>query len=72
VNSRDFFSLDYTAFMNLIFILMSGLFLYSHWKNADNGQGGDTALSEKILFGLACTAYGWLAAGVLMSAFGSG
>lgn len=70
VTNRQFFSVDYTLFLNLTFLALSACFLV--WKT--KAAGFDTSLpdklSEKILVGLAVVALGWLAIGLALPLFG--
>lgn len=70
VTEREYFSVDFTAFLNLLFILVSGLFLVSHWRRKGPPGHGDGDTSERILFGLACAAYVWLLIGILLPMLG--
>jgi uncharacterized membrane protein YraQ (UPF0718 family) len=70
VTDREYFAFDYTAIFNLLFVIVSGLFLVSHWRRNGRPGHGDGSASEKILFGLACAAYVWLLAGIIMPTFG--
>lgn len=70
VTEREYFSVDYTAFLNFLFILVSGLFLVSHWRRKGRPGHGDGDTSEKILFGLASAAYAWLLIGILLPLLG--
>ena len=72
VADREFFSIDYTFVLNLIFLALSGVFLV--WKAVMAGFGnpvGSTA-TEKVLFGIAILAYAWLAIGFMLPLFGIG
>jgi len=66
VTDREFFALDYTLALNLIFIVMSAVFLFWHWKQMGMPSGSD-ALSEKILFALACLGVLWLVIGLSLA-----
>ncbi|RLQ23270.1 permease [Seongchinamella sediminis] len=65
VTDREFFALDYTLALNLVFIALSAFFLFWHWKQVGL-PGGSDALSEKILFALACGGLLWLGAGLML------
>ena len=66
VTDREFFKVDYTLFLNLVFLATSAVF--TAWKA--KASGIDTSLSEglgeRLLFGLALLAFAWLAAGALL------
>ena len=65
VTGRTFFALDYTAVLNGLFLLASGVFLSWHWlRHGPPGGGG--GLSEHILYALALLALLWLALGASM------
>ncbi len=66
VTERQFFSVDYTLFLNLAFIALSAAFVAWKAKAAgfDLGVSGETG--ERILFGLAMLAFAWLAAGLAL------
>lgn len=67
VTERDFFGIDYTLVLNLIFAAVSLVFLA--WKIRSAGiaidRGGDA--TERVLFGLATLAYAWLLGGWLLA-----
>ena len=65
VTDREFFTIDYTLFLNMGFLLMSAGFV--GWKMKGNG-GHDMeqkSLGDKILFWLAIIALVWLIGGLL-------
>ena len=67
VTDREFFKVDYTLFLNLAFLALSGVFLW--WKGVTAGFGDPVGegVTEKILFGLAVIAYLWLAGGLVVA-----
>lgn len=69
VTDREFFKVDYTLFLNLAFLALSGVFLF--WKSVTAGIGNPIGkgVTEKILFVLACLAYLWLASGLILAPF---
>lgn len=69
VTDREFFKVDYTLFLNLAFLALSGAFLF--WKSVTAGIGNPVGkgVTEKILFVLACLAYLWLAGGLILAPF---
>ena len=71
VTGRNFFSLDYTAILNLLFLLASTLFLYSHWRDHGAPGGHDGTMSERVLFTLACCGFLWLAGGLSLGFIGA-
>lgn len=72
ISDREFFKVDYTLFLNLIFIAISAGFLY--WQARKSGGGHEhhhhdhsgSSLSDKVLFGLTIVAGIWLAGGLLL------
>jgi uncharacterized membrane protein YraQ (UPF0718 family) len=69
VIDREFFALDYTLGLNLVFIAVSILFIYWRWQSRGlPGGGGD--LSERILLSLAVISLLWLGAGVSLPLIG--
>ncbi len=64
VTDREFFKIDYTLFLNLIFAGVSLLFAGWKLKQGKSGGMGGAGASEKILFGLTMLALAWLAGGV--------
>ena len=67
VTDREFFKVDYTLFLNLAFLALSGGFLW--WKGVTAGFGNPVGegVTEKILFVLAVIAYLWLAGGLVIA-----
>jgi hypothetical protein len=63
VTDRDFFALDYTLILNLVFLAVSVVFLA--WRIKTKGlPGGGEKLSERVLFALACGGLLWLGIGL--------
>jgi hypothetical protein len=65
VTNREFFELNYTFYLNLVFIAISTVFLLWRVKAHGLPSGGD-ALSDKVLFVLACGSLVWLACGLVL------
>lgn len=67
---REFFAVDYTLFLNAVFILLSLLFL--GWKVRDAGWDASVGEDpgERILLGLATFALLWLGAGLAVPFLG--
>ncbi len=63
ITEREFFKVDYTLFLNLFFIFLSGLSLYYFFKNKKHKEKKESNLSEKLLFGLSLTCFFWLCVG---------
>jgi len=76
----DRLAIDYTFFLNLIFLGSTGLFIWlrTSTKSADSGHGhhhhhhdhGDRRIIETVLFWLAIASYIWLGGGCLVALFG--
>ncbi|MBA4802154.1 MAG: permease [Euryhalocaulis sp.] len=66
VTDRDFFSVDYTMFLNIAFAAVSAVFLLWKWRTAGFGALTGGQWSERILFVLALAAFGWLGLGLLV------
>jgi uncharacterized membrane protein YraQ (UPF0718 family) len=63
VTDRSFFKLDYTALLNVVFLVFSTVF--ATWHIRRHGMpGGHGGLSERVLYVLTMIALAWLAAGV--------
>ncbi len=67
MTEREFFNIDYTFFLNIGFALISVILVGWHFKSRAKNErnGGDSPVSEKILFALALGALGWIAGGLL-------
>lgn len=72
VTERTFFKVDYTLFLNLIFIALSAAFI--GWKWLQDHQLGmkSDRLSEKVLFWIAMVAYLWLIGGGIAALISGG
>ncbi|MEQ8483970.1 MAG: permease [Pseudomonadales bacterium] len=64
VTSREFFALDYTTALNVVFIGMTLAFVTWKWRVSGLSSHGSAMLSDRILSGLALFAFGWLAVGL--------
>jgi hypothetical protein len=68
VTGQDFFALDYTLFLNVGFLGVSGGLLWL-WRTTDvemmGGEMADKSWIERILFWLALASYVWLAGGLI-------
>ena len=69
VVDREFFKIDYTFFLNSLFIVLSSISLYFFWKQDEQHMHSSESPSEKILFWLSMVAYVWLTGGLLVSFF---
>ena len=68
ISDREFFKLDYSFYLNLGFILVTGLMIWLSRvkKSSMDHQMADKGWVEKLLFWLSMVAYGWLAIGLLI------
>jgi len=69
VTNREFFAVDYTLFLNLLFIATSVVFLVWHARHMGLPVG-DSKLSDMILFVFACCGFVWLGVGLVLPAAG--
>lgn len=69
ITDRQFFKLDYTFFLNLIFIILTFVFLLWKFKKTSITLEIDDRLIEKILFWLSMMAFAWLIIGLSLSIF---
>lgn len=69
VTDREFFAVDYTLFLNLLFIAASGMFVVWHAR-VMGLPGGGGKLSDRVLFVLACSGFVWLGVGLALPAAG--
>ena len=65
--SREFFKLDYTFYLNIIFLVISGILIWLSTKNTSHmhHRMADRGKTERILTYLARLCYIWLALGML-------
>lgn len=67
VTDRDFFKVDYTLFLNVIFIAISTGFALWYWQNKDrHDESGEGNLTEKLLLATVILAICWLVGGVFI------
>ena len=69
------FAIDYTFFLNLAFLAVTGLLAWlAFGDKSERGHGhhhgGDRSIVEQVLFWLAMVSYLWLAGGLLVTWFG--
>ncbi|QIG78959.1 permease [Stakelama tenebrarum] len=64
ITQRSFFAVDYTLFLNLIFVIVSGAFLAWKAKTAGFMASDTDSLSERILRVASFIAFFWLAGGL--------
>ncbi|MCA9838399.1 MAG: permease [Trueperaceae bacterium] len=64
------FAIDYTFFLNLAFLALSGFFAwlgFTRKQTSEHHQHGGASIIERVLFWLAMLSYGWLAVGLMIS-----
>jgi uncharacterized membrane protein YraQ (UPF0718 family) len=68
VTGQDFFALDYSFWLNVAFLAISGALIWL-WRTTDNemvgGEMADKGWIERVLFWLALASYAWLAGGLV-------
>ena len=68
VTGQDFFALDYSFFLNIGFLVVSGGLLWL-WRTTDmemtGGEMAEKGWIERVLFWLAMASYVWLAGGLI-------
>lgn len=72
ITEREFFSVDYTFFLNVIFLLVSAAFFYFSLKGSNGGGGAERGLVDKALLGGAIVALIWLVVGLALPLAGLG
>ncbi len=73
VTERDWFSVDYTLFLDILFLLLSaGALIWTRLEPADgkHDHGGDPSLLDRILTVAAVLSLSWLAIGLGLAALG--
>ena len=65
VTEREFFKVDYTLALNLVFVALSAAFLIWRWRS-EGLPGGGGGFSERVLAVLAAAAGVWLVAGLAL------
>ncbi|MBV6627824.1 MAG: hypothetical protein KI793_33695 [Rivularia sp. (in: Bacteria)] len=68
------FAIDYTFWLNLVFLAVTGILAWLRFGGKSNqqqqhhgGDGGNQDIIERILYWLAMVSYIWLAGGVIAS-----
>ncbi|GAB7022097.1 permease [Salidesulfovibrio brasiliensis] len=69
ITDRVFFEVNYTMFLNVFFLILSGVFLFWKMRTDEGGMDMEPSLGERILSGLSMAAYGWLGIGVVLPLF---
>lgn len=72
ITDRTFFKIDYTFYLNLFFLIISGVFAYFAFFKEDNKNEHDHEMADKgkleiVLKYLAILSYLWLLGGVIVS-----
>jgi len=75
ITEKEHFSIDYTFFLNLAFVVLSGLMVYFgffKWKSVKHHKemAPKSPLMEKILKWIAMVCYVWLAVGIVLKFMG--
>ncbi len=75
ITEKEHFSIDYTFFLNLAFVVLSGLMVYFgfyKWKSVKHHKemAPKSPLMEKILKWIAMVCYAWLAVGIVLKFMG--
>lgn len=71
IQSQEFFSLDYSFWLNLLFLVVTGVLLWFHFKNHQHhhhAMAGKGKVLEKVLSVIAYVSYAWLAVGMVFYA----
>jgi len=69
ITDRTFFAVDYTFWLNMLFLVVSAAFLFWRLKAKGLPSSGDS-LSDRVLFVLACAGFSWLAGGLALPLLG--
>ncbi len=69
VTEREFFKVDYTLFLNILFVCLSSISLYFFFRDKKHKKHTPTKLSEKVLFVLSLICFLWLGGGAIILLF---
>ncbi len=69
MTDREFFNIDYTFFLNLLFLALTAAFFVWHCYKKEKSMSANRSLGDWILLSLSIVAYGWLAIGVAVLPF---
>lgn len=69
MTDREFFNIDYTFFLNLLFLALTAAFIVWHYYKKEKSMSANRSLGDWILLSLSIVAYGWLAIGVAVLPF---
>lgn len=72
VTDRVFFAIDYTFWLNMVFLAISVVFFGWKFRQTGFSLSMGTGVIERTLFWLALAAYCWLAVGLLVGLGGTG
>ncbi len=70
ITDREFFAVDYTLFLNIAALVLSGVFIGWRMRRQPVGTIMGSGPTEKTLFVLAVVAYAWLAIGLVLPLIG--
>ena len=63
---REFFKINYSFFLNLIFIALSGVFICWWYSKKEGSMSTDRSIGDWILLVFTIIAYAWLATGLVL------
>lgn len=69
MTDREFFNIDYTFFLNLLFLALTTAFIVWQYYKKEKSMSINRSLGDWILLSLSIVAYGWLAIGVAVLPF---
>jgi uncharacterized membrane protein YraQ (UPF0718 family) len=69
MTDREFFNIDYTFFLNLLFLALTTAFIGWQYYKKEKSMSINRSLGDWILLSLSIVAYGWLAIGVAVLPF---
>lgn len=66
MTDREFFKIDYSFFLNVMFIALSGVFIYWWYSKKEGSMSADRSIGDWILLVFTIIAYAWLAIGLVV------
>lgn len=69
MTDREFFNIDYSFFLNLVFIALSGVFIYWWYSKKEGSMSADRSIGDWILLAFTIIAYVWLTVGLVLLPF---
>jgi hypothetical protein len=69
MTDREFFNIDYTFFLNLLFLALTTAFIVWQYYKKEKSMSTYRSLGDWLLLSLSIVAYGWLAIGVAVLPF---